>query len=371
MTSAISLIVPTYNSSRYLDRFFRSLLRVHCRVQLQVVVVDDSAADEATDTERLCREAGATYHFYRGTIGAKRNYGVTHSCHDIILFVDSDCELTQDALEQHATLARESAEVGAMIGLTEFVGELSFSWEVVQRSQFLGAFSFARRMKWAPWGTSCNLSVKREAFNSVGGFDPSLFRSEDVDLGLRLNDAGFKMRCNPAALVLHTRDTWHGLLCMMRRVFNYGRGHFRILSKFPEKTTLEFPKMSTVAGILTLPLTVTALVLPRAELMVTPLIFCFVTVLMQAACTLRLRGDHCSGYPAEVLGQSLDFIFELGVAYESARHLRCMPWFRKMVYARQQLISERERRSLQAWCMMASLAGCLLAAAVWSRSLAP
>lgn len=51
--------------------------------------------------------------------------------------------------------------------------------------------------------------VRIEAFDDVGGFDPTLRSGEDVDLVWRLVDAGWRCRYEPAATVHHRpRATW-------------------------------------------------------------------------------------------------------------------------------------------------------------------
>lgn len=54
------------------------------------------------------------------------------------------------------------------------------------------------------WLSGCALALRREAFDAVGGFDPGYFLYvEDVDLGVRLQAAGWRLRYEPAARVTH------------------------------------------------------------------------------------------------------------------------------------------------------------------------
>lgn len=56
----------------------------------------------------------------------------------------------------------------------------------------------------ADWLSGCAVAVRRDVFREVGGFDPGYFMYvEDVDLGRRLRDQGWRLRFEPSARVVH------------------------------------------------------------------------------------------------------------------------------------------------------------------------
>lgn len=60
------------------------------------------------------------------------------------------------------------------------------------------------RAKDVDWLSGCALSLRRAAFVDVGGFDPAYFMYvEDVDLGYRLRQSGWRIRYEPSAEVIH------------------------------------------------------------------------------------------------------------------------------------------------------------------------
>ncbi|MFA9430071.1 glycosyltransferase family 2 protein [Egicoccus sp. AB-alg2] len=82
------------------------------------------------------------------------------------------------------------------------------------------------------WLSGCALALRREAFDAVHGFDPGYFLYvEDVDLGVRLRDAGWRLRYEPSARVVHavgastgTRRRWWSLTTHARSLDRfYGR----------------------------------------------------------------------------------------------------------------------------------------------------
>ena len=54
------------------------------------------------------------------------------------------------------------------------------------------------------WLSGCAVALRREAFDQVEGFDPGYFMYvEDVDLGYRLRQSGWRVRFHPQAEVVH------------------------------------------------------------------------------------------------------------------------------------------------------------------------
>jgi serine acetyltransferase len=80
---------------------------------------------------------------------------------------------------------------------------------------------------------SGNVSMRRDDYLRVGGFDPSLAHSEDVELGLRLEEAGVQFRFCPEASTRHGSD--HTSVRKWRnRAKQYGTCDERIARKHPE-----------------------------------------------------------------------------------------------------------------------------------------
>ena len=79
----------------------------------------------------------------------------------------------------------------------------------------------------APWAYGCTLGLRRDAFEAVGGFDPSLRPAgEDVDLCIRLAKAGYAIEfVTSAVLQYRFPSTLRGLFRQGRL---YGLGHINV-----------------------------------------------------------------------------------------------------------------------------------------------
>ncbi len=357
LSDGISIIIPTYNSSIFLANLLKTVISSSLLSSvIEVIIVDDSSESEAKAIQSLCTQYSARYLWCKGNVAKKRNFGITNSSQSVVLFTDSDCELTQSTISEHLNLMKARQEIGAMLGVVEFIGPDNWVWSVIERTSFLGAFSFARRMKYAPWGVTANLSVKRTVLEEVNGFDETFLSTpggEDVELGIRINQAGYKITCNPNAVVYHTRKTWNTLGSMFRRVFSYGRAHYHVIMKHLDQVGYEYPRIASIILITFFIQLVKATITMQWLLLVDFLIFLLVVFIVQASLVLRLEKRNLKEIPREILAHGLDSLFEVGLILESLYHCDLRGFWAKMIYAERQLIFERPRKIIQTWSILA------------------
>lgn len=199
----LSVIVPVRDGGEAFARCLSALGRSRASgVELIVVddgSLDDSAARAAAAGARVLRTSGAL------GPGAARNLGARSAEGEWLLFTDADCEVGFDTLAVAAGAARRG-DADALFGSYDdapaapgFVARYKnlYHHYVHQR-----AGSTAQSF-WAGCG-----AVRRDAFLAVGGFDerryprPSI---EDIELGYRLTDAGYRIRFQPDLTVKHLK----------------------------------------------------------------------------------------------------------------------------------------------------------------------
>jgi hypothetical protein len=146
---------------------------------------------------------------------AARNLGARRAAGDVLLFVDADVEVRPDAI------SRVRASFDADPGLTALFG--SYDDEPAAP----GVVSAFRNLLhhyvhhqapgpattfWTGLG-----AVRKDAFESIGGFDESVAMMEDIDLGMRLSAAGARIELDPRVQGTHLKS-W-SLLGMVRADF--------------------------------------------------------------------------------------------------------------------------------------------------------
>ena len=191
--AGLSVVVPCYNADRDLDRCLAAL-RADAGPEIDIVVVDDASTQG--DPEAVAAHHGARCIRLDANAGPSiaRNVGVAHAGGTTILFVDADVCVQPGAVGRVRETLAADPRVGACFGSYD---------ESPSDPRFLSQFrnlyhrwmhQRANREATTFW-TGCG-AVRREAFEAVGGFSRALSRlgMEDIDLGYRLRDAGWRIR---------------------------------------------------------------------------------------------------------------------------------------------------------------------------------
>jgi cellulose synthase/poly-beta-1,6-N-acetylglucosamine synthase-like glycosyltransferase len=144
-------------------------------------------------------------------LAAARNTALRHTDADVLVFVDADAYADADML---AALLPEFARHEDVVGVggqgVEAVQETIYDrWRALHASQGYGP----RRRERCDHLFGLCMAYRRAPLLAMRGFNV-LFRSnaEDVDVGLRLNAAGYRLVYTPRARVSHQRRDDHASL---------------------------------------------------------------------------------------------------------------------------------------------------------------
>ena len=356
----ITLVIPTFNNSRYLSKLLLSYKKYYrsenkAEDGIELLIIDDSNPRETALIQSLCSQYNIHYLRCDGNVSKKRNFGAEHASYEIILFTDSDCELTSTSINEHLRLYKTNPEINALCGVVEFSGESSWVWSVVQRTGFLGCFSFAKIMPNVQWGVTANISVKKNVLQEISGFDETFLKApggEDVDFGLRLNKAGYKIISCPNSVIYHTKNTWNTLDRMVKRGFSYGRAHYHIIVKHTDKVGHEYPRLAVVFLWVFL-LIILKVIITENWIHLIEIPIYFLSVLTTEA-ILVLGKEKCSlkSIIKEETAYILDLSFEFELVFKSLSKHDTRGFWAKMIYSEKQLVYERNRKIIQCWSLV-------------------
>lgn len=232
-----SVVIPVFNRVNLLANVLAGLVEQETSTPFDVIVVDDGsdedveaatgAVDGSLRLRHLRQERSG-----RGA-GRARNLGASTSDADVLVFLDADCIPDPRYIESHMVYHRRASNVvvtasrrhldrpvepGDVIGFSGLLAEAGVpaedqddesippdDWRRLffrrTQSMLLGDAAFR--------GVAGGLmSVRRERFHDVGGFDESFNRwgGEDTELGWRLWNDGCFVVPEMGAVVIHQRS---------------------------------------------------------------------------------------------------------------------------------------------------------------------
>lgn len=244
----VSVIVVNHNGRHLLADCLRRLhtLRLHSlKMQWhEVIVVDNASVDGSQDMVQQDFPSVRLIELESNLgFGVANNRGAAQAEGDLFLFLNSDAWLDAQALP---TMIRafddpQLALVAPQLYYPE--GSPQFTWapttgvvgEALQmlRNRFETRSwahrvppSLLRPLLGPGWLTAACWLMRREAFQSVAGFDEAMFLYfEDVDLSLRLRHKGWCLRMVPEARAFHIKGGselgFHGELLYRRSQLYY------------------------------------------------------------------------------------------------------------------------------------------------------
>lgn len=235
MTAGISIIVPIFGRTRFCQSLLESFSKTHKPdLPVEFLLVDNSTdSADSEQLESLARQYDVTYlHSDRGVVRA-RNKGAACARYRHLLFVDSDCTFASDTLLAYAALIRKE-DPACAAGKTAFQGKESAWWKGIKDMVYFYPFRWCEWDLKLTWSPSCNLLIRADVFAKVGGFQSFASPrevSEDVDICLRIGEAGYPIDKCPSGLIYHTTETWNSLKSILSHFYLFGKGQTEMILK--------------------------------------------------------------------------------------------------------------------------------------------
>jgi len=244
MRPPVDVVIVSYNSRRTLRACIEPLLGL---AGVSVTVVDNCSTDGSLSVlaELPVRRIRAERN---GGFGSGCNLGAAAGCAPLLLFVNPDAQIEPAALARLVDALEAEPRLG-LVGprIVGWGGALLPSMRRYQRvgSVWASALFLHRvfpRAAWAnevirdpeayempaepEWVSGACMLVRRRVFEALGGFDERFFLyAEDMDLCVRVREAGYRVGYEPAAVVRHQggasapRPSLYGTLARSRIQF--------------------------------------------------------------------------------------------------------------------------------------------------------
>lgn len=241
MIESVSIVMPAFRATGTIRTAIQSLLdQQDPPAFYEIIIVDDASPDDTPEIAESFVEAaaekGITLRVLRleknGGPARARNAGAKDAKGEVVVFTDSDCELTPIWLAQMLA-GFDDPEIAAVKGA------------YLTRQRELGArfaqAEFEERYKMLEEADevdvvfSYSAAFRRDVFEQLEGYDTRfpVADNEDTDLSWRLIEAGHKAAFRPQAKLYHRHPP---------RLYDYyrkkiSRGYWRMVvyRRFPDK----------------------------------------------------------------------------------------------------------------------------------------
>lgn len=184
----VSVIIPTYNQQRYLEK---ALLSVFAQTykDYELIVVDDGSTTSAT--ENVCKRYKDRLVYLRQNNSGQaraRNLGISQSHGEYLAFLDDDDiwlpEKIQKQVSCFTQLNAKNINAGLVYTGHQYITEDD---SVINNILYKSSGNNYAKMIFIDFiGTPSSVMVPRSVINDVGLFDENLNNTEDYDLWLRI-----------------------------------------------------------------------------------------------------------------------------------------------------------------------------------------
>jgi|GEM_PF-326724 len=202
----VSVVVPTYNSSKFLERCLESVKNQSYQ-NIELIVVDNNSTDSTKEIARKYTEKV----FNKGPErSAQVNFGVEQASGEFVYKVDSDFVLDKDVVLQCVEKASEGFEAVVVHNSPD----TSVSWIAKIRKFEVDMYKYDITHSSARF-------VRKEVYKKIGGFNEEITAGEDYDFQNKLNREGYKTGFIDAE-ALHLGEPtsfWNH----MKKYYDYGK----------------------------------------------------------------------------------------------------------------------------------------------------
>lgn len=274
-----SIIVPVYNRPSEVEELVESLSLQTCK-DFELILVEDGSSLPCADVIEKYKDQVTIRYFFKENSGRSltRNWGMDRSEGKYLVFFDSDCvipptyfQIVKAALD-HQYIDCYGGPDKADNSFSDLQKAISFSM-----TSFLttGGIRGSKKSmeKFTP--RTFNMGFSKKVYQEVGGFEDMF--GEDIDLSLRIREAGFNTELIPDAFVYHKRRVSLKSFYRQVHVFGMARVDLSLMHPGSLKIVHLLPALFLLGTILLL---LSSILHPAASL---PLWLYFIAIFVSAS----------------------------------------------------------------------------------------
>lgn len=191
----LSIIIPAHNEEKYLPATVESIFRQSWK-DYEVIIVVNGCTDKTEEIAKSLKKENITVlSLPKANVSRARNHGAAKAAGSILLFLDADTQLTEQALQR----IQEQFTVEYAVATTKVKPdslEAKYKLAMLFKSLYLSSALYK--------GCSGALICRREQFDAVNGYDSDIAVKEQRRLTKKLLPYG-KYTCINAYVITSMR----------------------------------------------------------------------------------------------------------------------------------------------------------------------
>jgi len=244
----ISIVIPTYNRPDALNRTVGSILSKNISCKFEIIIVNDYPAvplNSFPDTRVKIIENEKNLGRSRS-----RNSGAGSAKYPVLFFIDDDIEVKENLFDSYLTEYKNGySAIFSNVKNVRTDGKYSFLNEFLN-TRGANKTSSGTMVK-SNYFTSAFCSVKKDFFDSIGGFDENFsgYGWEDPELGLRIaaNDGQILYFKTENLIHYHDKNVFEWI----DQLENSGKNLKYLIEKHPSfKKCIRYDLLTSVIGTL-------------------------------------------------------------------------------------------------------------------------
>ncbi|MBD2693189.1 glycosyltransferase [Anabaena catenula] len=210
----ISVIIPVYNGEKTIRKTIDCVLKQSFSL-LEIIVINDGSTDATLEIVQSISDSRLqVFSYVNSGLSASRNRGLVHASGEFISFIDADDLWTSDKLEDQIKALQENPKAAVAYSWTDYIdGDDKFIKR--GRHSTITGDVYTKLLLFNVLENGSNPLIRKEAFNTICGFDESLPAAEDWDMWLRLA-AKYEFVVVPKAQILY-RLSMHSMSTNLKK----------------------------------------------------------------------------------------------------------------------------------------------------------
>jgi glycosyltransferase involved in cell wall biosynthesis len=174
----VSVVVPFYNSERYIGRCIEALLgQEYPEERYEIIFINNNSSDSSAEVIKRYPRVKLISERKRGSYAA-RNRGLEVAAGEIIAFTDSDCMPASGWLKEIES-EMSGTEAGIVIGNYQTAGDSFLLSMLEDYENEKNNYIFSSGIKELYYGYTRNMAVRKKLFDELGPF-LEIARGSDV-----------------------------------------------------------------------------------------------------------------------------------------------------------------------------------------------